>query len=83
MYDLLQPFCLVQIFGNFEAVNMSLCCLCRLDFTADVGSGHHDSVGQHDEPAGQHSLPGTGKNCSLSPVVQRCKVCMMHFLCDC
>ncbi|KAL0048605.1 hypothetical protein WJX82_006846 [Trebouxia sp. C0006] len=32
-----------------------------LDFTADVGSGHHDSVGQHDEPAGQHSLPEFGQ----------------------
>ncbi len=81
MYDLLQPFCLAQHFGNIKAANMSMCCLCR---TADVGSGSHDSVGQHDELARQHSLSGICcKLCILFHAAQRYKVCMMSLSCDC
>ena len=58
MYDLLQLFGLAQQLANVKAYNMSMCCLCRLDLTADVESGSHDSVGQHDESARQHSLSG-------------------------
>ncbi len=84
MYDLLQPFCLAQHFGNIKAANMSMCCLCRLDSTADVGSGNHDSVGQHGESARQHSLSGIGcKLCILIHAAQHYKVCMTNFSCDC
>ena len=55
MYDLLQLFCIAQHFGNVKASDTSMC---RLDLTADVESGSHDSVGQHDESARQHSLSG-------------------------
>lgn len=48
MYDLLHRLCPAQPFGNVEVSNMSMCCLCRLELTADVGIGSHDSVGQHD-----------------------------------
>ncbi len=46
-----------QHFGNVKVSDMSMCCLCRLDLTADVGSGSQsqDSMGQHDESARQHS----------------------------
>ena len=72
MYDLLQPCCLAQHVGNIKAANMSVCWLCMLDSTADVGSGRHDSVVQHDESARQHSLSGI---CILLPAAQHYNVC--------
>ena len=51
MYDLLQRFCLAQHSGSVKLSNMSMCCLCRLELTADVWTGSHDSVRQHDESA--------------------------------
>lgn len=60
MHDLLQLSYLAQQLGNVKANNMStcMCCLCRLDLTANVESGSHDSVGQHDGSARQHGLSG-------------------------
>jgi len=70
MYDLLQLSYLAQQLGNVKATNMSMCCLCRLDLTADVESGSHDSVGQHDESARQHGL--SGKCCKALHLVSCC-----------
>ena len=82
MYDMLQFFCLAQHFGNVKATNMSMCCLCRLDLTADVVSWSHDSVGQHDESARQHSCQVYAvRLCILLHAAQHYKVSNDHFSC--
>ncbi len=77
MYDLLQLFCIAQHFGNVKASDTSMC---RLDLTADVGSGSHDSVGQHDESARQHSCQVYAvRLCILFHAARHYKVSNDHF----
>ncbi len=61
---------------------MSMCCLCRLHLTADVGSGSHDSVGLQDKSDRQHSCQVYAvRLCILFHAAQHYKVPNVLFLC--
>ena len=64
----------------FQVSVISMCCLCRIDLTADVDSASHDSVVQQEEPHKQQSQLDTYiyvLPVSFCAEMQLCNMCNM------
>ena len=65
-----------QHFENVNASDIGICCLCRLNSTANEESAKYDSVGQHEETARLHSQSGI--YCKAFHAARHCKVSSDH-----